>query len=482
MTQRPRVQRGLALWLASTSTPLFVLDPHRKILFFNQGCERLTGWQAGDVIGQVCDYVSEPDAEQLEALTGALCPPQAAIDGDYVLHPAFVVHRSGAQSARQILFVPLVSEAGTPAQILGAILPLPQTSLAVTPASVQELHVVLSSLRSDLRRRFGVSTLVGQSAPFRRMLRQLQLGRTSLVNVNLQGESGTGKGQLARLIHYDSPLRLKSFLPLDCRSLPARELKQTLQRALEQNGESDAAPRLLPGTIYLREADQLPRDVQQILVDYCARVDSCASDEGSLSRAVRLVSSSTRALSAAVETEELSEECFYLLTELSIDVPSLRDVMEDLPLIAQQLLEDLNRDQESQIEGFSQDVWQQFRRYRWPGNHQELQNVIREARARCTRSLIAEADLPFRFRTGRDAQTVGPPRPVVLRRLADTLEDVEREQIVQALELAHQNKSKAAELLGLTRPRLYRRMESLGLVVHDLPDAEPEAGQDESQP
>ncbi len=460
MKQRPRTPRGLALWLASTSTPLFVLDAHRKVLFFNRGCEQLTGWKAGDVIGQVCDYVSEPDPAQIEALTGALPPTRMEPRRVCRWSQRSVAHRNGERAAQQVLYIPLPGDEGQAGQTLGVIRPLPEPTIAPTTTPGQSLHAELAALRGALRRRYEVSGLVGCTAAFRRLLHQLQLGQASLASVHLRGETGTGKEHLARVMHYQSDRRLTTFVPLDCRTTPVRELKHTLSRVLQDSAEPEAS-RLLPGTIYLQQVDTLHPEVQSLLVE------AFAGERHRGRPVLRLISSSTRSLDEAVAQESMSEACFYLLTELTIEVPALRERMDDLPLLAQHLLESLNRDQESQVGGFSEDVWQQFRQYNWPGNLDELQAVIREARAHCTRPLIGVADLPFRFRTGWQAQSERPPQRAAVRPLAETLDAVEREQILQALQLAQQNKSKAAEWLGLTRPKLYRRMQSLGLVAED---------------
>ena len=124
MPQRARSRRGLTNWLAESLTPLFVLDARRKVLFFNHGCEALTGWSAGDVIGQVCDYVSEPDYSQVECLTGSLCPPPDVLAGHEQSVPMFLMTRSGEKLTRMTRYIPLVEDGGAVSRILGTIAPL----------------------------------------------------------------------------------------------------------------------------------------------------------------------------------------------------------------------------------------------------------------------------------------------------------------------------------------------------------------------
>jgi DNA-binding NtrC family response regulator len=443
------------MWLADAATPLFLLDARRKVLFFNHGCERLTGWKAGDVIGQVCDYVSEPDPSQVESLTGSLCPPPEVFEGHEQAVPAFVITRSGEKLARLTKFIPLSNNDGSVERVLGVIstIPDPPRPLANTPD--RQLHAELAAIRADLRKRFEVTSLVGCSAVFRRILQQITLARQSRISVHLQGESGTGREHIARLIHYQSADRLRAFVPVDCRRLTADQIRQMLEHVFTEVVESEI-PHLRPGALLLRNVEQLPADTQNELVERYS---------GSDPPELRLMSDSQRSLEEAVAADRMSETCFELLTTLVVRVPPLRERMEDLPLLAQDMLERHNRDRDSQVSGFTEPVWSAFRKYNWPGNQDELQSVVRQAREACTGKLITLSDLPFGFRTGQEAQRGNPRRSERLQPLAERLEEVEREHIRQALELSDQNKSQAAERLGINRPRLYRRMQQLGMIA-----------------
>jgi DNA-binding NtrC family response regulator len=455
MPQRSRSRRGLSIWLADAATPLFLLDARRKVLFFNHGCEVLTGWNAGDVIGQVCDYASEPDPSQVESLTGSLCPPPEVWEGKEQAVPAFVITRSGEKLARLTRFIPLRNDDGSVDRVLGVLSPIPDPPRPLATSPDRQLHAELAAIRADLRKRFEVTSLVGQSAVFRRILQQITFARQSSISVHLHGEPGTGREHIARLIHYQSADRLRAFIPVDCRRLTADQLRQMLEHVFTDVVESEI-PHLRPGAMLLRNVDELPADLQNELVERFTSADPPA---------LRLMSDSQRPLEEAVAADRMSVECCQLLTTLVVRVPPLRERMEDLPLLAQDMLERHNRDRDSQVSGFTEAVWSAFRRYNWPGNQDELQSVIRQAREACTGKLITPGDLPFAFRTGQEAQRVSPPRPQQLQRLQQRLEEVEREHIRQALEVSDQNKSQAAERLGITRPKLYRRMQQLGMIL-----------------
>jgi len=176
-----------------------------------------------------------------------------------------------------------------------------------------------------------------------------------------------------------------------------------------------------------------------------------------------LVAATTGDLRPAVDREDVLPELFYLLTPLSIELPPLRRRGEDLPLLAQHFLEAMNPGSDKQVTGLAEGVLEKFREYNWPGNLDELAAVLEEARTACRGSTIGLGDLPFRFRSGLDAQAVAPSATFSPEPLEEYLARIEAEQIRRALKQSRQNKSKAAELLGVTRARLYRRMEALGI-------------------
>lgn len=466
MKKRPGRRARWATRLTEAASPVFVIDGDRKVIFFNAGCETLTGWKADEVVGHVCDYRTEGEAG-LESLTGSLCPPPEVFEGQRASVPAYVPNRQGQVLPRLVQFAPLADAEGSVDVVLGTIGPLEKTGSSPRISPAQQLHAELAALRQTLRQQFGVKSLIARSEPMQRVARQIRLAAGSMVPLFLQGEPGTGKEHVARAIHYESSVGRRSFVPLDCRRLTSHELKRGVRRAFDlpedETGQQQSSkssgtpvPALQPGTLYFAHLEAMPRDVQQRVVESFA-------EQGGDRPEIRLMASSSERLEPLLDDDRLRTDLYYLLTPLRIELPPLRQREDDLLPLAQWLLERSNRGEARQIGGFADGVLEQFRRYNWPGNVAELAAVIGECRQSATGTLIAEGDLPFRFRSGRDAQSVGPPvrrKPVPLEPL---LAQVEKEQIEVALEESRYNKSQAAKLLGLTRTRLYRRMESLGI-------------------
>jgi DNA-binding NtrC family response regulator len=249
-------------------------------------------------------------------------------------------------------------------------------------------------------------------------------------------------------------------------------LQRILNRILEsyQAAPGARAPgNPLPGTVFLADVEFLPRDVQERLVGIC-------SPPGAL----RLMASTTMTLAELGPSELVRPDFHALVSPLAIELPALSQRIDDLPLLAQHFLEDRNRQEQKQVGGFDEQVWPLLTRYAWPGNLDELAAVVGDAHAHATATLIRAEDLPFRFRTSLSAQEVPPPPAPPPMHLDPLLTRVEARLITLALERSRNNKSRAAELLGINRARLLRRIEQLQIGASAAPGDEVEGAESES--
>jgi DNA-binding NtrC family response regulator len=450
-------------WLGSTTVPLFVLDTERRVSLFNLGCQELTGWPAADVVGQVCQYAGYADVLSLDALTSCLCPPPEAFAGQEVCLPAHLVHKDGTTASHLLHFFPLRDDREFQIGVLGVVKPF--TPAPPHPAStlpVHQLHAELTALRITMRQRFGTQTLTSCSDVMRRVLSQVELAQQCTVPVCLEGEPGTGKEHVARAIHFGSAAKTRWFVPVDCGSSSPDELQQVFDRIYEESyHESARAAGMQPGTLYLANVDRLPRDLQHVLLHLATPAEPPPKP------LPRLIASATNRMQDAVTADRLRPDLFAVLSTLAIELPPLRQRGPDLRLLAQHFVEEINRQGTKQVTGLADDVWKLFEEYRWPGNLKELSVVIADAHGHTTDNMIRPVDLPFRFRTGLEAQQLLPPPKVRPLPLDEVLEKVERQLITLALERNRFNKTKAAEMLGIHRVRLYGRMEKLGIEDRD---------------
>jgi DNA-binding NtrC family response regulator len=213
-------------------------------------------------------------------------------------------------------------------------------------------------------------------------------------------------------------------------------------------------------TLLIGDILDLPRDLQAQLA-------------AALDQRVRLVATTTGDIESALGNERLRPDLYYALTTLVIRIAPLRKRLDELPLFAQHLLERINLRGERQRTGFSPEALSTLLAYDWPGNLRELARVIDAAHATGSGDWIEADDLPAEIRGHLGASYLPPPVPPPITPLDDLLTQVERRLIEHAMQRAGKNKSRAAELLGISRPRLYRRIKELNLPDEPEPGDEP---------
>lgn len=443
----------------SATEALFVLDAKRRVVFFNRGCVELCGCPSEDVLGLPCLFSSDAGSTPLGAVTSALAPPDEVFAEEVLSVPKYFANRQTGQSQAKLVNFHRIRNDEGDTFILGLIIDVPKAKPPIEESLLTQVHAELGALRHALRQRYRLSSIVAKSASMLRVLEQINAARQSMMSIALIGEAGAGKEHVARAIHYESEHGAKAFVPIDCLHLPPDEVRSSIERLLESDwNEITPVSALHPGCLYLQHVEALPRELQQRLLDFLE------ADSGRAFRQhVRLIVSSEQDLAEAVAADRMIESFYYQVTCMPIAVPPLRTRLEELRLFAQHFIEESNRTGGKQITGIAADVWSQLEEYSWPGNLDELRDVIFAAHSNCKGSVIAANDLPLRFRSGLDAQSLSPATPSLFEPLASLLQRVERQHVEAALQQAKGNKTNAAKLLGLSRVALNSRLEAFGL-------------------
>ncbi len=254
------------------------------------------------------------------------------------------------------------------------------------------------------------------------------------------GEPGAGKEWIARTLHQESVSREQAFAGLDCGKLPASALEAVLFGPL-------LLSRAGVGTVYLKDPHKLPRELQARVAEVLAAT----------APAPRILAGCSGDPLAEVQAGRLLPDLHFALSALAIVVPPLRERMADLPMLVERMLGRL-AEGERALKGLSAEALDVLRGHLWPGNLLELHTVLAEACRQASGERIEVNDLPWYLRNPAPA----PERSLPLDTL---LEQVERRLILLALQKARNNKTRAAEILAIWRPRLLRRMEALGIDV-----------------
>jgi len=424
--------------------PLFLLNRRRKLRYVNRAWETLTGYTAAEAIGWGC---SGRRSDGTSPVAVVMKPPREVFDGNTVRIRHSVPPSRSGPPWWDLTFVPIFGEQGL-LGILGKITPV---GTATPPAARGKgLAETLMAIRFEHAQHYLLETIASENPLMTRLAAQVRLASSQRMPVWLQGEIGVGKQTIARLIHHHGSMREKTFATIDCVALPPSLVAAMMFAPGGMMRSSHV------GTIYLREPSAMSRDVQERIVDTLADIET---------ESPRLIAGSSRSPIDAIHEGTLLPECFAALNVLEIPVPPLRERIDDVPRLASRLVERLQLAGLPGISGIAPEVFELFRVHRWPGNLRELENVLQSAceSANGGRIELHHLPRPFRDVTFQDRQnppaTTSTQAPFLALELI--LEQVERRLITRALERAKGNRTEAAELLGVTRTELWRRIKAL---------------------
>ena len=309
--------------------------------------------------------------------------------------------------------------------------------------------------------------LLGQSPAMEQVRALIDKLARSQAPVYITGESGSGKELAARLIHEKSARADKPFVPVNCGAIPENLMESEFfgyrkgaftGADQDRDGFFQAAN---GGTLFLDEVADLPLQMQvkllRVIQEKRVRKVGSTQEEGV---DVRIISATHQNLSQCVESGKFRQDLYYRLNVIELKMPALREMREDVPLIAGTILTRLVRQGGAAQPEFAPDALEALQRYDFPGNVRELENILERALALCGGSVIHADDL---YLTEPEAATQGEREPGAKWPLPDYLDRVEKEALLEALEKTRYNKTAAAKLLGITFRALRYRLARLGI-------------------
>jgi transcriptional regulator with GAF, ATPase, and Fis domain len=284
------------------------------------------------------------------------------------------------------------------------------------------------------------------------------------------GESGTGKELIARAIHYNSPRADRMFVTVNCGAIPEALLESELfghVRGAFTNAITNREGRFTladEGTIFLDEIGDMSPTLQVKLLRVLQ--DRTFEPVGSSKPQrvdVRVIAATNQNLEEAIRDKRFREDLFYRLNVIPIEIPPLRERLDDIPLLAEHFLEASNKLRGQESVRFGEGVTETLAGHGWPGNVRELENLVERLVTLGGGGEIGLADLPDTFRKQRPIDPVSiqiPPGGLSLR---DVVDRVEARLIQQALELTSGNKNRAARLIGMNRTTMLEKMKKKGI-------------------
>jgi len=340
-------------------------------------------------------------------------------------------------------------------------------------AALRKLITATLKLRDDhsgveTARHTGL-TLLGNSKPMQQLREMIAKVARSQAPVHISGDSGTGKELVARLIHESGPRRDGPFVPVNCGAIPTELMEGELfgHRKGSFTGAVADKEGLMRsaegGTLFLDEVADLPLHMQvkllRVIQEKSVRP---VGDTREIPVDVRILSATHRKLDELVKAGKFREDLYYRINVIELHVPALRERLDDVPQLVDMLLDRVARQIGVARPEIGDEAMDKLLSYAYPGNVRELENILERAVTLCSHDRIEPEDIQLKQGAGLVEL---PPivEPASETGLEGQLEHLEREAIVRALEQTRYNKTKAAELLGMTFRQLRYRVKKLGI-------------------
>ncbi|NLH74549.1 MAG: sigma 54-interacting transcriptional regulator [Verrucomicrobia bacterium] len=436
--------------MASISTDLldcvpdgvFAVDANWRITLFNSAAEQITGVPREEAIGRPC----------CEVFRASICETACALKQTLATHRpvlnkvVYIVNAHGERIPISISTAVLKDSRG---RVIGGV------------ESFRDLRLV-EELRQQADQQVSFSDIIGRSAAMRRLFELLPPVAESNSTVLLEGASGTGKELVARAIHRLSRRREKRFVALNCGALPDTLLESELfgyKAGAFTDAKKDKPGRFAlaeGGTLFLDEIGdispamqaRLLRVLQERVYEPLGTIEPVPCD-------VRVIAATNKSLSALVREGKFREDLFYRINVVRLELPSLRERREDIPLLIDYFVSAFNRLKGRDIAGVSDAVLARLMEYDFPGNVRELENIIEHAFVLCRSGLIELDHLPPYLREGQESARPGLPAGL-------TLAAMEKLLIQDALRRHKGNRAAAARELGINVSTLFRKLKSMG--------------------
>lgn len=321
----------------------------------------------------------------------------------------------------------------------------------------KKLEGEVGRLRQEIRKNSGVEGIVGKSPQIREVFEKITAASRVDSPVLILGESGTGKEMVARAIHNQSARSKSAFIAINCGALPRELIESELfghkkgaftTAVSDHDGMFVAAEK---GTLFLDEIGEMAPSAQvKLLRALQERTIRSVGESREKAVDVRILAATNQNIEQAIESKQVREDLYYRLSVITIQIPPLRNRREDIPLLISFFIDRFNTLFGRQVAGVASDAMDILQSHPWPGNVRQLENVLEGCFAMGITNQIEGKDLPATIRVASVAQAGDVPK----------LTESEKVLIERAIKAAGGNKSRAARILGISRTRLYNKIET----------------------
>lgn len=326
----------------------------------------------------------------------------------------------------------------------------------------KSLRKEVLGLRRKLESRYSFHKMIGKSPLMQRIYQLIEMVCDTSSNVLITGESGTGKELVGKAIHYNGVRKNGPFIAVNCAAIPENLLESELfgyRKGAFTDAKTDKEGLVIGasgGTLFLDEVTEMPPTLQaKILRVIEAREVRPLGGTTTYPTDVRVISTSNRDIQTRIDEGLFRSDLYYRLRVIDIDLPPLRDRKEDIPLLVRHFLTRFTKDLKKKVGQVSTEAMKIFMDYSWPGNVRELENVVQRAVTLCRTETVVPDDLPAIMTRTNDESYIDRALGI-----SHTLEELEKEYVRHVLTQVRGNRSRAAEILGIDRKTLYRKLKN----------------------
>jgi two-component system response regulator HydG len=326
-------------------------------------------------------------------------------------------------------------------------------------------------LKESLGKQFDRQNIIGQSPAMTRLLETVAQVAPSEATVLITGESGTGKELIAGAIHFNSHRKEGPFVKINCAAITETLLESELFG--HEKGAFTGADRRKEGrffqahagSLFLDEVSEMSLTMQvKLLRVVQEREFTRVGGEKTIQVDVRVIAATNKNLIDLIGKGTFREDLYYRLNVVGMEIPSLRQRREDIPLLAQHFLKTFSAKNQKDIKGFTPQAMDHLIKYNWPGNVRELMNAVERAVVLARSDYLAEEDFLIIQNTLTKDEEISQEAEQIYLEGDVSLEEIEKVTILKTLEAAHGNKSETARRLGITRKTLHKKLKTYGVM------------------
>ncbi|MBN1662060.1 MAG: sigma 54-interacting transcriptional regulator [Deltaproteobacteria bacterium] len=449
MTENKSLKKAEDTILDSIADGVFTVDHDWRITSFNRAAEKITGVPHEEAIGQQCR-----DVLKAEVCEKSCCLRKTMASGDPIINETvYIVNASGRRLPISISTALLRNDAGS---VMGAV----ETFRDI---SIEE------KLRKTIEAKYSFEDIISRNHRMHQLFDILPDIAESTSTVLIEGESGTGKELFARAIHNLSARKNKPFIIVNCGALPDTLLESELfgyKAGAFTDAKKDKPGRFKladKGTLFLDEIGdispalqiRLLRILQEKTYEPLGSVETLKAD-------VRIIAATNKRLADQVKAGKFREDLYYRINVMRLELPPLRERMEDVPLLVDHFIRHFNALQNKEISGISETALACLMSYDFPGNIRELENILERAFIMCKSGMIEPHHLP-EFLNPRKEEN-GAIRSVE----SMSIKDMEAIFLTNALKKNNWSRMETARQLGIHKSTLFRKIKALHIQIPNM--------------